>query len=312
MKQLLWRLVVLGMFAAMPLVSSGMTYTRFGDTLILSGPVETADIEQLKDQLVPEVRNLVFRGVSGRGGYEARHLADVVGSAKLTTVVHGQCSYMCVRMFLFGKQRMFSAGTRLEASFIDISASILAKTGQAADVDVQFFRSAADIPYRYLARYVFALDSEKGERPSLLVFHPDAKTSKGSFMGCEKGDFIPACDALSDVDALSVGIITTRERFTHPGLQELDEIKVPAPSGVADLQDRPAVPTLSDNCAGKRYETFLRMEKPRAFVVSKAGGCYSADAQDILPYRQAMEACQKKGKDCRFYAVDDAVVFKPY
>lgn len=90
------------------------------------------------------------------------------------------------------------------------------------------------------------------------------------------------------------------------------------PSGFAVIQDVSAPPGLNETCR-KRYEDWLKTPSPRGFAVAKDGGCgFSNDtkpsAADLPtdPAERALMVCQRvRDRQCRMYAIDDQVVWKP-
>jgi dienelactone hydrolase len=83
----------------------------------------------------------------------------------------------------------------------------------------------------------------------------------------------------------------------------------PAPTRFAALDDAAAVPYI--NAASReRYKGYLAMRKPKALVIAPDGG-WNASSRGPDPLAAAMAACSAKHQNCRFYAVDDNVVWTP-
>ena len=121
----------------------------------------------------------------------------------------------------------------------------------------------------------------------------------------------PDCMPDKNATALSKGIVTTNERFTHASLEFKPDMAVPASTNFAKLEDMPAL-KLSDACK-TAYKDYLKYPNPRAFVISENGACHWASPQTIAPYSIALNNCNKANNNtCRFYAVDDQVVFTPF
>ncbi len=117
--------------------------------------------------------------------------------------------------------------------------------------------------------------------------------------------------SVKDATALSKGIITTEELFTHPELREDSDVAPPAATNVAKIDDKP-IARMGDSCV-EDYKNFLRQDSPKAFVVSSKGGCNWNNAQAFRPYKSALDNCKKRADlECRFYAIDDTVVFTPF
>lgn len=84
-----------------------------------------------------------------------------------------------------------------------------------------------------------------------------------------------------------------------------------AGSGFAELSDFTKVPAAGKPLDGvqRAYREFLLLAKPRAFVLTsdgRWGSVTDAGALDAL-----MKDCDAKQVSCRFYAVDDSVVWRP-
>jgi S1-C subfamily serine protease len=91
----------------------------------------------------------------------------------------------------------------------------------------------------------------------------------------------------------------------------LDANGLPTGSGFAPLDNVAAVPTGANSVTGvgDAYKQFLLLNKPRAFVVTSDGrwGAVSdAGALDSL-----LKDCAARKVECRLYAVDDTVVWRP-
>jgi dienelactone hydrolase len=94
------------------------------------------------------------------------------------------------------------------------------------------------------------------------------------------------------------------------GLQPPRTTEAPPASGFAPLEAVDRVPVAAAS-GRKGYERFLERDLPRAFVIGPRGTwLYKAAQAEAL--REALEDCRRKFKgECRPYAVDDQVVWKP-
>ena len=108
-----------------------------------------------------------------------------------------------------------------------------------------------------------------------------------------------------DVDLIQAALIS---RDVHP------EAKYPG-SGYAELQDRAAVPKLSQGCEA-RYKGWLEAKAPRAFAVAPNGGCGASwglqprqPGDSPVPAERAVQVCERLHGACRLYAVDSRVVY---
>jgi hypothetical protein len=81
----------------------------------------------------------------------------------------------------------------------------------------------------------------------------------------------------------------------------------PPSTSFASVHDFSVVPFM--NTSGRQgYQKYLTMRKPKAFVIAPDGG-WAATAMGDDPLKAAMESCKKAHQGCRFYAVDDHVVW---
>ena len=84
-----------------------------------------------------------------------------------------------------------------------------------------------------------------------------------------------------------------------------------APSGYAELSDLTKIP-LGDKPAqgvNEAYRQFLLLAKPRAFLLTSDGRW--GTVTDAGALADLLKDCKARAVHCRFYAVDDAVVWKP-
>ena len=84
---------------------------------------------------------------------------------------------------------------------------------------------------------------------------------------------------------------------------------VPPASGFARLEDVAALPWVNDK-GRAAYRQFLEQPIPRAFAVAP-GGQTVATQGGYDPQRRALDLCAKHALTCRFYAVNNAVVWRP-
>jgi dienelactone hydrolase len=80
----------------------------------------------------------------------------------------------------------------------------------------------------------------------------------------------------------------------------------PAPTGFARIDDLAALP-LNDK-GRARYEHYLGLGKPKAFVISEKHGWYFS-ANDNEAMKTSLEHCERAKVACWLYAVDDQVVW---
>ncbi|MDC8785352.1 alpha/beta hydrolase family protein [Roseateles koreensis] len=109
--------------------------------------------------------------------------------------------------------------------------------------------------------------------------------------------------AAQDVWQPLVDEFLSRQGFTRPGV-----ISRPPASNFAPLTEVMALPGATD-AAREGYRKFLAAPLPRAYVLGTAGNWGYATGDDALS--RALSFCQRKtGLACRFYAVNNEVVWK--
>lgn len=290
--------------------SSAINIFTNKDLVILHGDVIDGDDRKLEEALTPEIKYLVFRNMRGGGGYDTmRRMFRVVKSAKLTTVIHGQCGFLCSRVFLAGKERIFSGEGRPEMHSFRPNGAFFSD-GSASSEDYAFLKSNSNIPGSLIRDYA------QQQKHTLLVFPSNTKFSSGSTAyGCDgKTYFSPGnCLPLKEHNALNMEIITSDATYKSANLVESADLAKPPKTDFAKIGDAPALETIHTNCRTKDYQDFLNQEMPRAFVVSK-GTCYRSNSTFFRPYKTPMDDCIKASgaENCKFYAVDDDIVFAPF
>ncbi len=123
-----------------------------------------------------------------------------------------------------------------------------------------------------------------------------------------------ACIASGGYDPLrrALGVCRKQSRSCEPYAVNdyvvwVHPTPAPPPTHFASLEDRTAVPYINDE--GRRnYQKFLTVRKPRAFVIAP-DGAWSLSSRGDDPLVRAMETCSKTHQGCRFYAIDDDVVW---
>jgi dienelactone hydrolase len=81
----------------------------------------------------------------------------------------------------------------------------------------------------------------------------------------------------------------------------------PGRTDFASIENISAVPYLNDT-GRQDYQKYLAFPKPKAFVIAP-DGAWSASAKGDDPLLAAMTSCQKTHRDCKYYAVDNDVVW---
>ncbi|HSD36628.1 MAG TPA: hypothetical protein VLC92_03910 [Rhodocyclaceae bacterium] len=310
--------------------ADAMNYYKQDGVLKISGTADNSDREKLKAQLTSGVQTVILLSPTGGHWQLAVDLATQIESAKVSTVIQGPCEgFVCPAIFLAGKERMFSAAMRPEASFVSLGISTNYFPKEAGEDSARPWSDVTDFWRAHTKlrrtevwpRHAPTLRNAIIHRAEhLMFFHPSARTSRGSGAECfgEDQSFLKCVPMSGGADALSTGVITTLDRYTPADSNDIyRDIPVPAPTKFAELTELPLkVAKLNEGCNGV-YETFLTYDLPRAFVISSGGGCYYSKQLDPTPYKTAMDNCRKwadlgRGRGCRFYAADDKIVFTEF
>ena len=309
-KNAIWKFSLLcSLFFLLPTTSMAINIFTNNDLVILWGDLKDGDDRKLEEALTPDIKYLAFRNLQG-GGYDTmRRMFRVVKAANLTTVIHGSCGFTCSRVFLAGKERIFSGEGRPESHSFRPGGAFFAD-GSASTEDYAFLKSNSDIPGSMIQDYA------QQQKHTLLVFPSNAKFSQQvTVFGCDGKTYNSPgnCSPLKGVSATGMKIITSDATFKSANLKEAEDLMAPPKTDFAKINDAPAIETIHTNCKTKDYQDFLKQEKPRAFVVSKST-CYRSNSTFFRPYKLPMDDCIKAaGADnCRFYAVDDDIVFTPF
>ena len=87
-----------------------MAVYRLGDTLILSGEVDRRDLDAVRAEFAkpPVITHVVLRNSMGGNSWTGYRLGELFREHGVTTAVSGHCVSSCSRLFLGGKQRLFS------------------------------------------------------------------------------------------------------------------------------------------------------------------------------------------------------------
>ena len=312
---------------AAPTTSAALQYSTQDGVMRVWGKVEEGDVEALKVHLTPAVQTVVLGGVTGGSWESGRDLGNIIDKAGVATVVHGSCAgWGCSMMFLSGKTRMFSAAGRPESQMLEIPVIPNLSNYTCGGVPCSEMNAwvrqhtklhGADMEILHKSHFAATTNTGADE----LVFFPaQAKFSAGNVLHCarevmeeKKQTFTLAdCAPVMDATSLDRGIVTTDDAFSHPSLTVRKELAVPPATQYAALTATLDIhAALNDDCSSVQAR-FLRFDSPRALVVSDRGACFARSAQSPRPYADAMQACKASKAKCRFYAVDDSVVFVPF
>jgi hypothetical protein len=308
----------------MALVASqagAMALTQFGNTIILSGPVNGGEWALVKDAFAanPDIDLVILRNSHGGDADTGYEIGEFFRQKGVTTAVSGYCISSCSRMFLGGKKRVFTDDYPLAQTRVgfhghydahgDLNGASVIRGG-LFDWKMKYSDGKADPE---LVKRWIAIKKNKG---AANFFHPDlAATLGNSVFFCDglQGQKVTSCEPIH-TDALQRGVITDTVRIHSPDQATLAgrqrAIQFPA-SGYADVDDLGQVPL--DSAAGiEQYKRYLAASPPKAFAVAptrKSWGWVAGAKDDVNA--QALKRCEERANQaCMLYGVDDNIVYR--
>ena len=298
-----------------------MDFKRIGDTLILSGEVVARDLDWAKAEFktAPTITLVVLRNSMGGNSWTGYRLGELFREYGVTTAVSGHCISSCSRLFLGGKQRMFTDDYPASLTFVGFHGHYdFGKLNtQAVEKDdlAQWTIKYTDgkVDRKLLQRWIH-IERRAGDArfypTSVRAFWKDA-----SFL-CEGAESSKPtlCERLGTT-GLAQGIVTTTQLFSSIDAATLPfkkrEAKYPTTT-YATLTDASKLPN-SAAAFRKDYMQFVASSLPRAFALSANAKQWAWNANDSQSTERAMERCQAKAKaECQLYAVDERVVFRKF
>jgi hypothetical protein len=200
-----------------------LAFHQAGDTLVLSGPVESEDLVRLRDHVATHHVGLVLLHQSPGGdlwiGYQ---LANWVRQEGLPTAVSGKCESACALIFLAGSERSFSDGLPIAQTMVGLHGAHSTATGQAMTElgprMAWMIRTMTDRKYppALLERTVYPHHPED----MVYAFHPGryaaGAAGRGVLECLKQPDAAFQCRMLEGFDALGIGILTRAEVLVLP------------------------------------------------------------------------------------------------
>ena len=301
--------------------AQAMDLVVVGNTMVLSGPVTGTELSGVKAAFAsnPRIELVVLRNSPGGDAETGYRVGEFFREAGVTTAVSGYCISSCSRMFLGGRQRVFTndyPANRTSVGFhghYDAQGNLNPESVQRRGlVDWIVKHSDGKADPELVKRWI-AIEKNRG---AAHFFHPDVAAELGhSVFFCTglQAQQPKDCEPLG-TDALERGVITDLRRIASSDQNALPETlraqRFPA-SGYAALDDMAKLPL--DSAAGReQYQRYLQARSPRAFAVAPSRlqwawvGGGGTDAVE-----QALKRCEERARQaCVLYSVDDSVVFK--
>ena len=299
--------------------SYAMEFKRIGTTLILSGEVVARDLDRAKAEFktAPAITHVVLRNSMGGNSWTGYRLGELFREHGVTTAVSGHCISSCSRLFLGGRQRVFSDDFPASLTFVGLhghydfgklNTQAVAKD-DLARWTIKFTDGKVD---PMLVQRWINIERHAGD----VRFYPptvNAQWRDSSFLCVGTESSKPThCERLG-TNALAQGIVTSTALYASPDAAtlpfKLREARFPTTSH-ATLYDVAKLPTATA-AARRDYAQFLASALPRAFAVSANGRQWAWSANDNLSADRAVERCQLKARaSCHPYAVDERIVFR--
>ncbi len=317
-----WKLLLAAtcVYASLAKPAASMMHQVQGNALVLSGEVIYQDLERAKKALDANrgITHIVLRNSMGGNSWTGYRMGELFRERALTTVVSGHCVSACSRLFLGGKQRMFSddfpasltyVGFHGHYDFGKLNLEAVKKNDQAAWTK-KFTDNKVDATL--LNRWI-NIERRAGD----VRFYADSVAArwKAKTFLCQGSESRrpTLCEKIS-TDALKEGIVTSRDVYSSADAAALpykQREKSHPTTSFAALAHAAKLPAKSA-IAKRDYEQFLNGLLPRAFAISRDGRNVAWSANSARSIESALEACNKKSANpCRLYAVDERIVYVP-
>lgn len=207
--------------AALSPAARAMELRQVGDTLVMSGAVDSGDLVRLRNHLAAHAVKLVLLHESPGGDlWSGYQVGNRIRDEGLPTAVSGKCESACGLIFLAGVERSFSDGRPLAKTMVGLHGAHAAGTGQPLPAlsprMAYMIRTMTDRKYPddLLQRTVYTRHAED----IVYAFHPARYDTGGrGVVECLKQEVNFKCSMLPGLDALGIGVIT------RPEVMELSE-----------------------------------------------------------------------------------------
>lgn len=312
-------LLLVGMAAS----AHSMQLTRLGSTLLLSGDVERRDLDRVQAEFTrsPAITHVVLRNSMGGNSWTGYRLGELFRDKGVTTVVSGHCISACSRLFLGGRERLFSDDYPASLTFVGFHGHYdFGKLNQDAVERNNLLRWTLTYTDHKadpaLVRRWIAIERRAGD----MRFYPPAVTTGFGrpTVLCQGTEPVrpQRCESINTT-ALAQGIVTTERTWSSPDADTLPyglrRQRYPT-TAYATLAQPERLPVRAA-AAQREFDQFRRAAMPRAFAVSMNGAHWAWSANDTDSIAAALARCQSNGGGrttgvkCVLYAVDDRVVY---
>ncbi|MBL8311843.1 MAG: hypothetical protein JNL19_15590 [Burkholderiales bacterium] len=300
-----------------------MTLHRDGTTLILSGEVVRRDLDAVQAEFAqpPAITHVVLRNSMGGNSWTGYRLGELFRGKGVTTVVSGHCVSSCSRLFLGGRQRLFSDDYPASLTYVGFHGHYDFGKLNIAAVEkndllqwtLKFTDGKADPA---LVKRWIAIERRAGD----VRFYPPAAASRfgQATVLCQGNESVrpQQCEKIA-THALAQGIVTAQTLWSSPDASHLlygaRRVQYPT-SAFATLDQADRLP-VRNAVARRDFALFKQAALPRAFAVSANGLHWAWAANDPNSVDVALARCRSNGggrttgAKCVLYAVDERVVY---
>ena len=209
--------------AAAGTTSLAMEVTVVGHAIVLSGTVKGDELAKVKNAFAkdPAINLAILRNSWGGHAPTGYRIGELFRERGMTTAVSGYCVSSCSRMFLGGRERVFTDDYPASQSFVgfhghydargNLNTKIMAQHGLYPWI-IKFSDGKAD---EALVQRWVNIPRASG---AVNFYHPDVAAShKASVFICDGSERIrPLGCATLPTDALARGVITDTRRIASP------------------------------------------------------------------------------------------------
>jgi len=300
-----------------------MEVIRLGDTLVLSGEIVRRDLDAVQAEFnrTPMITHVVLRNSMGGNSWTGYRLGELFRERGITTVVSGHCVSACSRLFLGGRQRLFSDDFPASLTYVGFHGHYdFGKLNNAAvekndllQWTLKYTDGKADPA---LVKRWIGIERRAGD----VRFYPPAVASRfgQATVLCLGTESVrpQQCEKIA-TSALAQGVVTSQVIWSSPDSGNLPygwrREKFPT-TAYATLEQADRLP-VRNTLAKRDFGQFRLAALPRAFAVSANGAHWAWSANDPNSIDVALARCkargggQTTGTRCVLYAVDERVVY---
>jgi hypothetical protein len=283
--------------------------------IILSGEVIHADLERVTKafEAHPNVTHVVLRNSMGGNSWTGYRLGELFRARGVTTAVSGFCVSSCSRLFLGGKQRVFTDDFPHSLTYVGFHGHYdFGKLNLEAVKKQDLIAWTTKYTDNKVDPKLLARWANIARRAGDVRFYPDAVADrwKATTFLCEGAESRrpQLCERIS-TNALSQGVVTSNTVYSSPDAATLiyKQREHTLPNGEKITATMKS--TMKSPPAQREFDLFLDAALPRAFALAPDGRTSSWSANSARSNDIALEQCARKAKtQCKLFAVDERVL----